>query len=446
MHKNKIALILIPIIVCGLLNSQAIAEDAVQVIDLKVDGGNLKKGTDDESIKNLELNREIEFIVPDKCKNPEIETTFNTTEKKTIELSNSNKYSIPPKAQGVINKYKKYNAIIKCNGFPNPLIIDNIGSNYAKAEIDKISIDAKKYLENNTILKDLGEIRYDGDSAYLFLDEKGELIGGLPVNVDEDDNIYIYIAVNDDPDLYKIEMVGGEYSPVDVAIRSGELPVSAQAKGLPEEWSFIKKQFGPYTSDNVTFNIQKKEDDKLTTLNSYKIKINDLINVNIGVSIVASTLTKPGFDLFTLEGEKKTINTINTGNQTFTTLNATWYIWPTIYSLKNFIFGGNITKGRDILKEPNFFERFNPTFGVSLDKNFNENIFLGLVFEFARGGSITGGWHYGKFNKLGDKKFELGKTEFNGTKADIVLSEDWGWGMYLGINLDTRIFNKLLGK
>jgi len=41
------------------------------------------------------------------------------------------------------------------------------------------------------------------------------------------------------------------------------------------------------------------------------------------------------------------------------------------------------------------------------------------------------------------KKFELGKTQFNGQQDQIVTKDKYEWKWFFGISLDTRIFNKL---
>ena len=282
--------------------------------------------------------------------------------------------------------------------------------------------------------------------AYFFLDNSGKILGKKPVNIDEDDNIKVYMLVRrSERQLYTIEAIG-TYEPTDLAIRSYE-PVAdiktVSESGDDDPWIVVTEEFGPFTSENITLNVRKKEGDGETSkiLNTYTIKINDLYHVAVGASFVKTSLENPDFTVAPVNGgSENTIVATNTGDRTMFTFNVIWYWWGTI---KYLFKGDDITRGRDVLKEPNFLTRINPTFGVSLDSDFKENFFLGGTFEFARGGSITFGGHYGRVTKLLDTDFKLGETVFTGTEQDIKTTGEWKWGTYVGITLDTRIFNKL---
>jgi hypothetical protein len=307
-----------------------------------------------------------------------------------------------------------------------------------------------------TLIKTKKRYYPSSDEAFIILDENGRLIGNVPVNIDQDDKVYIYLVVDaDDIDKYDLEVIGGEYSPVDLQIRNYE-PInkdvlSAQGSKLPNKWTVIRFERGPYTSDNVTFNIIKTEknkdnEDETKTLSSYTMKINKLYHVAIGASFVTTNLAKPDFEVFPLTDTTNTINKLNGGSRTMFTFNVIWY-WQNTF--KYFTGGSELTRGRDILKEPNWYTRLNPTFGVTLDNTFKENFFVGGTFEFARGGSICFGGHYGKVKELATKapdgkNFELGKSIYTGSADNIKLTDSWKWGWFFGVTLDTRIFNKLL--
>ena len=125
------------------------------------------------------------------------------------------------------------------------------------------------------------------------------------------------------------------------------------------------------------------------------------------------------------------------------TFNVIWYWKNTFKYIRT---GSDLTRGRDIMKEPDFLTRINPTFGVSLDGKLTENFFIGGTFEFARGGSIIAGWHYGKVRQMADSDFVLGEDLFTGTEDEIRLTDKWKWGYFFGITLDTRIFNKVFSR
>ena len=175
----------------------------------------------------------------------------------------------------------------------------------------------------------------------------------------------------------------------------------------------------------------------------YSVKINKLFHVGVGVSIVRSNLEAPEYKTY-FNGDDTTIQSFNGGSRTLFTFNVIWY-WTIFHQKKE---GAVIPNGRDVLKdEPSFsLARLFPTVGVTIDDKFKENFFLGVVYEFARGGSFTAGMHYGRVDRLKDKDFELGKTPFSGTDADIKLDKVYKPGFYIGLNVDTRILNLLFSK
>jgi hypothetical protein len=298
--------------------------------------------------------------------------------------------------------------------------------------------------------KDINK-RYDRkeNKAIYYFNERGMLLGPAPVNVDADDYLVIYMAVpKNQSELFSIQ-VDGDYNASDLLIRPYEAinPIGdAQGTGSEEvEYTYITQTFGPFTSDKATIKFFNGENE-LT--NHLDVRINKLYNVAIGASFISTNLEKPSFDIFPIAGTtNNTINTINNGSRTLATFNVIYYWKPTIDWATGKLKGkSNITRGRDILKEATFWERLNPTFGVAINSEWRENFFFGGNFEFARGGSISAGWHYGKVQKLADSNFKLGTDVYTGTKEEIKLTNTWQTGFFFGITLDTRIFNKILSR
>lgn len=297
------------------------------------------------------------------------------------------------------------------------------------------------FYKNFPNFKDINK-RYNRkeNAAYFFFDENGKLIGPAPVNVDADDFIIVYMAVpKQDVGLHTI-VVEGDYNPSDLSIRPSDNIASGFtfSKAAPgNELTYITQTFGPFTSDKAQIKIDNDS--------PVDVRINKLYNVAVGASFISTNLEKPSFDVFPIPGTTdNTIRTVNTGRRTLATFNIIFYWKATVDWVTGKLAGKtNVTRGRDILKEASFFERLNPTFGVSINNDWKENFFFGGNFEFARGGSISAGWHYGKVQELVDKDFVLGQTVFQGTKDDIKLTDTWKWDFFFGITLDTRIFNTL---
>jgi len=287
-----------------------------------------------------------------------------------------------------------------------------------------------------------------GNKAYFYFNENGMLMGPAPVNIDADDYLIIYMAVpKSQSQSYSIQ-VDGDYNSADLMIRPYEPIAAGAAQGtgtLSTDYTFITQTFGPFTSDKATIKFFNGETEMTHHLD---VRINKLYNVAIGASFISTDLEKPSFDVFPITGTtNNTINKINTGSRTLATFNVIYYWKPTVDLVTGKLKGkSNITRGRDILKEATFWERLNPTFGVSLNNEWRENFFFGGNFEFARGGSITAGCHYGKVQKLADSNFKLGTDVYTGTKEEIKLTDTWQTGFFFGITLDTRIFNKILSR
>jgi hypothetical protein len=338
-------------------------------------------------------------------------------------------------------------------------IRDSAGSNvvaltirwnpFSRSEATEVSSDnrnniIRSFEENFSFKKpyDIKKNRID-----LYFNESGRLLNFLPVNMDQNDIFYFHIiSKTDDTERYRINVIEGLYAPVDLSIKPYDKTITrgqALTGVKPTNYVIVDKQQGPFTTDNFSFQVAFDSlNGQIFNGPAYSLKINKLYHVGIGVSIISTYLENPDFRIAPIDSITNTIESYNTGARALFTINAIWY-WNV---LNQGIKGNVITGGRDILKdEPSFtFKRVFPTVGVSLDNNFNENFFLGFVYEFARGGSLVAGLHYGKIKELADKNFELNKTPFTGTNDDIRINNVYKPAFFFGINVDTRIFNALV--
>jgi hypothetical protein len=291
------------------------------------------------------------------------------------------------------------------------------------------------------------------DIIDLYFNENGRLLNHLPVNVDQNDIFFMHIVcVKGDELKYRVNVVEGEYAPVDLAIRpfdkltdvTGQGDEGEEPEEIAKEYTSIVLRSGPYTTDNFKFQIAfDSTDATIRNGPEYKVKVNKLYHVGVGVSIITSGLENPDYKMH-FNGADTTIKAFDGARRTIFTFNVIWY-WSILQQKRQ---GSVIPNGRDILKdEPTFsLSRIFPTIGVSIDNKFKENFFIGAVYEFARGGSLTAGLHYGRVNRLADKNFELEKTKFSGVDEDIKLNQVYKSGFYIGLNVDTRIFNLLFSK
>ncbi len=307
-------------------------------------------------------------------------------------------------------------------------------------------------------LKGRGRFRnpydYKNNKVYLYFDANGKLLNHLPVNIDQNDQFIITIVCQKgDENLYSLNISEGDYAANDLVIRphdgiNAATGIVAQSSEGTSVLAYTVTTIihEPVTTERFQFQIAYDDSVRnhvITHSDPHSIRINKLYHVGVGVSIVSSGLENPGFKTF-YNGTDTTIQAFNTGRRTIFTFNVIWY-WSILQQKKE---GSVVTNGRDILKdEPTFsWTRIFPTAGVSFDKDFKENIFLGAVYEFARGGSIIAGMHYGKVNVLADKNFKLGETRFSGTDNTIKLDSKYKAGFFIGINVDTRIINVLFSR
>lgn len=281
------------------------------------------------------------------------------------------------------------------------------------------------------------ESRYDvnDDRAFIIVDENGTLMGNSPVNIDQDDIIYvIMIGKPSEIKNYNVDYVG-TYKPVDLQMRSYDTPaITPKMNSSTKDFSARVFTRGPFTSETVTIKIKKGKELK----SSYSLRVNKLFHLAFGISANITDLQNPTYVLQPLDATTNTIVAKDNGKRTLMSFNVIWY-WRSTF--RYLLPGSSITRGRDVLKEPSFWERINPSFGVSLNGNFSRNLFFGGNFEFARGGTINAGYHWGKVNKLMVKDFKFGETAYTGTTVPV--SEEWDGRFFIGIMLDTRIFNSL---
>jgi hypothetical protein len=96
---------------------------------------------------------------------------------------------------------------------------------------------------------------------------------------------------------------------------------------------------------------------------------------------------------------------------------------------------------RDIEKSIDWWERINPTLGISFE-DIDENVFVGVSIDLPSNVLITGGWHFGKVTSISDESgLQVGDT-FSGT---IPTSEKWEDEFFVSISFDILAIKKLFG-
>jgi hypothetical protein len=342
---------------------------------------------------------------------------------------------------------------------------DGSGKGSAKVQLNTFDENLKSYLasdkgrskeiklgKSTTTLGDIldNDSRYDkeGNRAYIVVDQNGELIDNYPVNIDQDDIIYVIIVGKKDKiQAYSADFVG-TYNPVDLQMRSF-VPLDSSinksntlTKFNPDDYDVVVKYRGPFTSANVIVKV-KNNVGTGNVLATYTLNVNTLFHLGFGVAFNRTSLENPNYVLSPLSSSANTISKENGGQRNLLSVNVIWY-WSS--TVKYLLRGSNITRGRDVLKEANFIERINPTVGFALTGSVTDNVFAGVTFEFARGGSLVGGYHFGKVKRLLDPNFKPGETTFSGAAGDIQTTMVSKRDVFFGIILDTRILNAIFKK
>jgi hypothetical protein len=326
--------------------------------------------------------------------------------------------------------------------------LDSLLINYFKSQ----KIDSRLDENDNKIIEGLlSGKRYFHlqDVAYILLDSVGNRIGNKPSNLDQDDRIKILtIHKQNQKPSFKIECDGIYQQSTNVNIVDGEssdkvnkqnIGNNRQPNDSLSNWTISETEIGPFTSDKFDLKIGD---------NKNSFSTNKLYHATFGTAVIFTTVPNYAFGIFPLTDS---LNTVKRKNQSsvepMLSFNVTWFWQNTLSHF--FKDGSDLMRGRDIMKEPSWYQRINPTFGLAIDNEGKifDNCFLGLNFEFARGGSITFGAHLRKTQQLALKNpdgsdFSLGTDIFRGTEAEITTIDDWKCGFFFGIALDTRIFEK----
>lgn len=202
-------------------------------------------------------------------------------------------------------------------------------------------------------------------------------------------------------------------------------------------------EFEVYRNDakGQVFNANK------TKLATHTIKMTKVYHGSFEVGLLNSDLENPTFQLLPLNATDSTVKKSDGGNRGVVTAMATLYSSPIVVIRK--LFGGRVLDhqlfGRSYFDDHKIYERIYPTIGVKLGDNAFENLFYGFNWEFARGGNIFVGWHYGKVNTFEQDDFEFGVDSMNETEFNLSTNSSWETEFAIGFNLDVRIIGNLFG-
>ncbi|MCK5116470.1 MAG: hypothetical protein KAR44_07695 [Candidatus Aegiribacteria sp.] len=169
---------------------------------------------------------------------------------------------------------------------------------------------------------------------------------------------------------------------------------------------------------------------------------------SLDIGLVNSTLSDPEYSLVMQTDSVGLLRISDDGNRGMVTVMATMYSSPVIWiqSLFDKEIPAYKLYGRNFLDDHKWYQRFYPTVGLELGSSAMESFFMGLNFEFARGGNLFGGIHYGKVSRMNlPEGFIEGQTPMSEEEFNLLLEEEWDIGMAFGLTLDLKILTNLIG-
>jgi hypothetical protein len=304
------------------------------------------------------------------------------------------------------------------------------------------------------------------DYSHVFIDEFGNTIktttpSGLADQLYVVHIIYMVPKDEDFNKIYGIKPTRGRFNP---ALRGEATEKPAGILQSAEDFDIYEKTYLLRKStDDIGFDLMRTDEDGTKTkIESFEIPMSPDYHWSLHGGLLNTWLSNPTYQVVA-DPQNPGGNVLKrsaAGNRGVVTVAATLYTSP-FTLIRHGVQKRRMKKGKSVLDlknpvpksqkwaknylfERTLLDRFYPTIGVGLrDKTF-ENLFAGFNIEFARGGYVFAGVHYGKVNFF-DKPagFEYGKTPITQAEFDLLKDEKWRVNFALGVNIDFIILSGL---
>jgi hypothetical protein len=306
--------------------------------------------------------------------------------------------------------------------------------------------------------------------VHIFLDEMGNsLITGIPQGMPEVQYV-VHVVYVEKSDVgkkisYGIKTTKASFTGIS-RIENNRGNATGELNGREDERITLRE----YTlvirtaDSDIDFEVYRFENGKQTkTRLTYTIPMTKSYTANISLGLLNTWLKNPDYSL-TPDPADATLNVVKQtegNNRGVVTVFATLYTSP-ITILKYYINRGQIKNNRKKLSDisnpvtnaqlhsKNYlymrpvWERIYPTIGVGVSDKVFQNLFFGLNWEFARGGSFFAGGHYGRVNIFNaPPNFEFEKTNLTQAEFDLYTNKDWRVGWAVGASIDFAIIGNL---
>jgi hypothetical protein len=305
---------------------------------------------------------------------------------------------------------------------------------------------------------------YVGDKyVHLFFDRFGNsLLSTIPQGIANLQYVvhivYLKDVKNPTQVSYSIKQTAGSFDTRLVFQGAGQLDQLRLDSGSLDEpqWDEIEWLLSTSTSD-IQFDIIVSTEAQAnqvnsTVLQSHTIKMSPVYHGSFTVGLVNSELANPTYELVPLPSDptKYTAKESSGGNRGFAMAMVTLYTSPIIW-IEWLWRRDEIPPykyyGRNLLDDHHILERFFPAVGVGLTDKVFENLLFGVNWEFARGGSLFVGGHYGKVNTFTTPSdFQFGQSEITPEQFNFTVNTAWETGFAIGVSVDLLIATNLFTK
>lgn len=271
----------------------------------------------------------------------------------------------------------------------------------------------------------------DKNTVHLFVDHFGNYYGYAPPTTATEKYLY-KIHVITSSCLAREYFYGLEYTGVyEPKFNIDKGNAQAQSSNDVQLVVFEMPAIGPFTGKfTYDVKIQEKKTGKRQTIAHAEITVPKLYHVSITTGMLATSLRNPkNIEVSQLVG-RTTLTADDQSARGLLTVMAVYY-----------------PAGRSFLYPPKggilSADRFGLVVGTQIGDDMDENFLFGITNDFARGGAITLGLHFGRKNFVpGYEDFEFGEDDYE--LAEVSTKKKWGLGVFVGVTVDTRVAIELL--
>lgn len=302
-----------------------------------------------------------------------------------------------------------------------------------------------KTLDDKYKVTNSAGVRRRGDTLFVYLDTNLHPVAGAVVPTCNKKGTYyrFFIIGPTPPDgtTYELQVSAASTRDEDLAVLDGNnVGNAAKSKTDTVTYTILRQQLvGPFDG-SVQFDIRLFKTEKngaRTEVSKKSIEVpscdRDKYDVSIALGFYRSELDDPDkIRIATNSSGVRTLEADHPNNQRVLTVMAVFH--PTKRQIGY--------RYRDL----KYWQKWSVNFGTKISQNIFDDLFLGLSYEFAKGGSFASGAHYGQHTTIvGYNRFRFGETQYDRPDftPEVDTRQRWDLSWYIGVNIDSRIISHL---